>query len=314
MAGFHIPPYLKTGDTIGITCPAGFMCRPDIQPAVDALQRWGYEVRVGFSVDAQDHTFAGTDDMRAADLQQMLDDDGIRAILFARGGYGTVRIIDRINFNRFYLKPKWLIGYSDITVLHCHIHTQMHIPTVHAEMCIDLKYGTSDASAITVQKALCGDLLSYKFGTDSLNRQGASAGLLVGGNLSLVVSVNGSASDLDTYGKILFLEDVDEYLYNIDRMMYTLKRSGKLSHLAGLVIGGFTRTKDEPDDVPYGHTPYQIIAEAVKEYDYPVCFGFPAGHETENYALRLGMPHRLVSATSSCILEEVSLRPGGTPA
>ncbi|HUX84619.1 MAG TPA: LD-carboxypeptidase [Chitinophagaceae bacterium] len=308
-----IPPFLKTGDTVGITCPAGYMCLPDIQPAVDALIRWGYQVRIGKTIDAQDNTFAGDDALRASDLQDLLDDDQVRAILFARGGYGTVRIIDRVNFNRFYLRPKWLIGYSDITVLHCHVQTQMHIPTVHAEMCIDLKYSTTDLSAITVQQALCGDPLSYSFPAHPLNRPGSSAGLLVGGNLSLVVSVTGSASELETYGKILFLEDVDEYLYNIDRMMYTLKRSGKLAHLSGLVVGGMTRTREDPNDVPFGHEPYDIILDTVREYDYPVCFGFPAGHEAENYALRLGLPYRLTVAAVSCGLAEISGIPGGTP-
>lgn len=298
-----IPPYLQPGDTLGITCPAGYMCRPDFQPAMDALQSWGYQVKLGNTIDAQAGTFAGTDELRAADLQNMLDDDQVNAILFGRGGYGTVRIIDRINFNRFYLKPKWLVGYSDITVLHSHIHTQMHIPTMHAEMCIDLEYGTTDVSALSVRRALSGEKLSYDINPDALNRTGSSIGLLVGGNLSLLASVTGSASDLETYGKILFIEDVDEYLYNIDRMMYTLKRSGKLAHLAGLVVGGFTRTKD--DLPPFGQTPAEIIYDKVKEYGFPLCFGFPAGHETENYTLKLGMVHRLTVGPDLCNLEEL---------
>jgi len=299
-----IPPYLKPGDTIGITCPAGYMCRPDIQPAMDLLQSWGYRVRVGNTIDAQDYTFAGSDDQRAADLQDMLDDDGINAILFGRGGYGTVRIIDRINFNRFYLKPKWLVGYSDITVLHSHIQTQMHIPTLHAEMCIDLLYGTLDQSALSLQRALTGEKLSYQFAPHPLNRIGQSIGLLVGGNLSLLVSVTGSASELGTYGKILFIEDVDEYLYNIDRMMYTLARAAKLDHLSGLVVGGFTRTKED-ETIPFGQTPEEIIADKLKSSGYPVCFGFPAGHQPDNYALKLGMPYRLSAGMDKCTLEEI---------
>src|SRR5690348_16352509 len=156
-----IPPALQPGDTVGITCPAGYFCLDDVQPAVDALQRWGYRVKLGRTIDGQYYTYSGTDTQRIADLQDMLDDPGIKTILFGRGGYGCIRIIDRINFNRFYLKPKWLCGYSDITVIHSFVHTQLHIPTLHSEMCIDLKYGTTDRSAESIRRALRGDKLDY---------------------------------------------------------------------------------------------------------------------------------------------------------
>lgn len=301
-----IPPYLTPGDTVGITCPAGHFCLDEVQPAVEALQRWGYQVKIGKTVGEQLNQFAGTDEERAADLQEMLDDPGIKAILFGRGGYGTVRIIDRINFNKFYLHPKWLCGYSDITVLHSHIQTQMHIPTMHCEMCIDLKYGNDDESAHTIQRALAGEKLSYSPAPHDLNREGHGRGILVGGNLSILSSLLDSASDLDTYGRILFIEEVHEYLYNIDRMMYALKRSGKLNFLAGLVIGGITRSRDD-DKIPFGQEPYEIIADKVKEFDYPVCFGFPAGHEAENYALKLGLPYRLKVRANACLLEEIAV-------
>lgn len=298
-----IPPYLQPGDTVGITCPAGYFCTDEVQPAVQALMNWGYRVKIGKTVGEQDNQFAGTDDERAADLQDMLDDDQVKAILFGRGGYGTVRIIDRINFNKFYLHPKWLCGYSDITVLHSHIQTQLHIPTLHGEMCIDLKYGNDDASAHFIQKAFSGESLSYEVEPHELNRPGAAQGILTGGNLSILASLTGSASDIDTYGKILFLEEVHEYLYNIDRMMFTLKRSGKLNHLAGLVVGGITRSKED-DQVPFGQTPYEIILDKVKEFNYPVCFGFPAGHEAENYVLKLGVVQQLTVGTDGCVLKE----------
>jgi muramoyltetrapeptide carboxypeptidase len=299
-----IPPYLKTGDTVGITCTAGYFCLEDAQPAIQALQRWGYNVKLGKTIDGQYYTYSGTDEERAADFQDMLDDPEIKAIIFGRGGYGTIRIIDRIKFGHFYRCPKWLCGYSDITVVHSYVQTQMHIPTLHSEMGIDLKYGTTDKAAETIQQALRGDRLTYYVDAHPLNRPGDAEGLLVGGNLSLLTAMIGSSSDLDTDGKILFLEDVDEYLYHIDSMMWSLKRSGKLAFLAGLIVGGFTKIKEDPDDPPFGQTAYEIIADKVKDYHYPVCFSFPAGHTFDNFALRLGMIHHLTVNQSGCMLNE----------
>ncbi len=286
----RIPSFLKPGDTVGITCPAGYFCLADAQPAIEALQRWGYRVKVGRTVDDQYYQFAGTDEERIDDLQDMLDDPDVDLILFGRGGYGTIRIIDRIDFSTFSRRPKWLCGYSDITVIHSFVHTQLHIPTMHCEMCIDLKYGTRDRSAATIQQAFRGSPLIYNTNSHPLNRHGQSEGILVGGNLSLLAEMVCSDSDLDTEGKILFLEDVHEYLYRIDSKMWTMKRSGKLAALKGLVIGGFTRMKE--DEIPFGQTAYEIIYDKVKEYDYPVCFGFPAGHQYDNFTLRLGMFHK----------------------
>ena len=300
-----IPPYLQPGDTIGITCPAGYFCLDDVQPAKAALELWGYKVKLGKTVDGQYYTFSGTDEKRVADLQDMLDDPQIKTILFGRGGYGCIRIIDRINFNQFYLQPKWLCGYSDITVIHSFIQTQLHIPTLHCEMCIDLKYGTDDESAMSMQRAFRGDKLNYTVASDPLNRIGSGEGLLVGGNLSLLAAQIGSASDLDTDGKILFIEDVHEYLYQIDSMMWTLKRAGKLAFLAGLVVGGMTRIQKDITDPPFGETAHELISDSVKEYDYPVCFGFPAGHQFNNFALRLGMIHRLKVTEDGNTLEEL---------
>lgn len=300
-----IPPYLKPGDTIGITCPAGFFTLDDVQPAKAALELWGYQVKLGKTIGSQYFTYSATDEDRTADFQDMLDDPSIRTILFGRGGYGTIRIIDKIDFNKFYLQPKWLCGYSDITVIHSFVQSQLHIPTLHCEMCIDLKFGTTDESAMTLQQAFRGDKLDYAVDPNELNRKGVGSGLLVGGNLSLLAAQVGSDSDLDTDGKILFIEDVDEYLYQIDSLMWTLERSGKLARLAGLVVGGMTRIQIDPKDPPFGKTAYEIIMDKVKEFDYPVCFGFPAGHQFNNFALRLGMVHRLRVNDEHSLLKEV---------
>lgn len=299
-----IPPYLEKGNTIGITCPSGAFCLEDVKPAVAALELWGYQVKLGKTIDNQYYQYAGTDEERRADFQDMLDDPEIKAILFGRGGYGAIRIIDKINFNPFYLNPKWLCGYSDITVIHSYIQSQMHIPTMHGEMCIDLKYGTTDESAMSIQRAFRGEPLTYNVDTYPLNREGMATGLLVGGNLSLLASMIGSSSDLDTDGKILFIEDVHEYLYRIDSMMWALKRAGKLSSLAGLLVGGFTRIKKDPEDIPFGESAYEIIYDKVKEYHYPVCFGFPAGHQYNNFTLRLGMLHRISVSEKGSLLED----------
>lgn len=298
-----IPPHLKPGDTVGITCPAGYFCLEDAQPAIAALQRWGYGVKIGRSIDDQYYQFAGTDEERANDLQDMLDDPAVNLVLFGRGGYGTVRIIDRIDFSTFNKSPKWLCGYSDITVIHSFVQSQLRIPTMHCEMCIDLKYGTRDRSAATIQQAFRGSPLIYDTSPHPLNRYGRCEGILVGGNLSLLAEMVCSNADLDMEGKILFLEDVHEYLYKIDSKMWTLKRSGKLSALKGLVIGGFTRMKE--DEIPFGQTAYEIIYDKVKEYDYPICFGFPAGHQYNNFTLRLGMPHQFNVNSAGAMLKDV---------
>ncbi len=286
-----IPPYLKAGDTVGITCPAGYFSIEDVQHAKEALEQWGYKVKLGATLGNQYFQYAGTDKERAADFQRMLDDPEVQLILFGRGGYGTIRIIDQIDFSYFQQHPKWLCGYSDLTVIHSFVHTQFQLPTMHCEMCIDLKYGTQDRAAETIKRSFKGRPIDYKSEIHRLNRKGEIQGILIGGNLSLIAEMIGSDSDLDTDGKILFLEDVHEYLYKIDSMMWTLKRAGKLSHLKGLVIGGFTRMKEE--DIPFGETAYEIIYEKVKDFDYPICFDFPAGHRFDNYTLRLGMPYVL---------------------
>ncbi|HWD87047.1 MAG TPA: LD-carboxypeptidase [Mucilaginibacter sp.] len=279
-----VPPYLKKGDKIAIMCPAKKLPAP-MDDAIKLLRSWGLEVVLGDTVNASYHQFAGDDELRADDLQKFINDDNIKAIIAARGGYGTVRIIDKIDFGRFALNPKWLVGFSDITVLHAHVFGNYGAQTIHGQMPINIP-DASKYSLDTVRKALFGEDFGYSFGPHSLNRPGKARGMLIGGNLSLLVAVLSSISDYNYDGGILFIEDVGEYFYSIDRMFRTLDRAGKLKNLAGLMVGGFTDLKD--NDIPFGQTVPEIVMEVMKKYDYPVCFNFPAGHIPDNHSLVLG--------------------------
>jgi len=286
------PPYLAKDDKIGIIAPARCINFDEVHPSIRVFQKWGLEVVLGTNIFRKCNQFAGKDELRLADLQQMLDDDSIKAVICARGGYGTVRIIDRVDFTEFRKKPKWIVGYSDVTVLHSHIHRHLGIETLHAVMPINITADDApDDAQNTLKNALLGKLRSYSYPASSLVRPGETEGVLTGGNLSILYSLMGSASEIDTDGKILFLEDVDEYLYHIDRMMMNLKRAGKLANLKGLIVGGMERMND--NKVPYGKTANEIIMEAVEEYNYPVCFDFPSGHGENNLALILGRKVRL---------------------
>jgi muramoyltetrapeptide carboxypeptidase len=281
------PPYLKTGDRIALVSPARKISPAEIETAISIFKAWGLEVVPGDHLFASYNQFAGSDDQRQADMQQMLDDDSIRAIICSRGGYGTVRIIDRLDFTRFLRSPKWIVGYSDVTVLHSHIHRHYGVETLHAMMPVNFKDKCDGSPSLnSLKKALFGKELSYRFTTEQNFRKGSCKANLVGGNLSILYSLTNTNSDIDTNGKILFLEDLDEYLYHIDRMMMNLRRSGKLEGLAGLIIGSMTKMHD--NDVPYDKTANEIIAEAVEDYPYPVCYNFPAGHLDDNRALILG--------------------------
>jgi len=275
---------LQPGDTVAITCPAKKLPR-NIEDAVKLLESWGLNVILGQTVNASWHQFAGSDDLRSTDFQRFLDDPSVKAIFAARGGYGTIRIIDRLDFSGFRNHPKWIIGFSDITVLHSHIQSLYKTESIHGQMPLTIREG-SEISLDTLKKALFNEEFNYSYQSQVKNRSGAAVGILIGGNLSLLVIMAGSVSEQDYSGKILFLEDVGEYLYSIDRMMWNLKRSGKLNNLKGLIIGGFTELKD--NDIPFGQTAEQIIMEHVKEFDYPVCFNFPAGHIQDNRALIFG--------------------------
>jgi len=299
-----IPPYLQSGSCIGIVCPAGFMATEKVQTCIETLQQWGYKVKTGQTVGGSSETyFSGTDDERLADFQQMLDDDEVNAILCGRGGYGMGRIIDRIDFSHFKKKPKWIVGYSDITVLHSHLYSNYYISSLHAPMAAAFNdEGYKNEYVQSLRNALEGKKLKYQVSGHAFNRKGEAIGELVGGNLALLAHLVGTDSDLKTKGRILFIEDIGEYLYNIDRMFYQLKRSGKLERLAGLIIGGFTDMKDT--DRPFGKMVYEIIQEAVQNYDYPVCFDFPISHSATNYALKVGVGYKLKVGKSKVTLEE----------
>jgi len=300
----RIPPYLQKGDMIGLVCPAGYMPLEKVGTCIQTLEEWGYRVRLGASVGGDsDNYFSGTDDERLDDLQKMLNDEEVKAILCARGGYGASRIIDRIRFKKFKEHPKWIIGFSDVTVFHSHIYTRYRISTLHAPMAAAFNDGGAESEyVLSLKYALEGGKLKYQCETNEFNRTGECIGELVGGNLALLAHLTGTDSDIKTKGRILFIEDVGEYLYNVDRMLLQMKRSGKLSKLAGLVVGGFTDMKDT--DRPFGKTVYRIIRDAVDEYDYPVCFGFPVSHGKENVALKVGMGYKLRVGKNKVLLEE----------
>lgn len=299
-----IPPYLKKGDTIGLVCPAGYMPFERVKTCVNTLQDWGYNVNVGATVGGGSATyFSGTDEERLRDFQAMLDNDDVKTILCARGGYGTGRIIDQLDFKKFKKNPKWIVGYSDITVLHAHIYSNYYIATLHAPMAGAFNEGGAGNEFVgSLKQALEGKKISYSCATHPDNRKGEAIGELVGGNLALLAHLVGTDSDLKTKGKILFIEDVGEQLYNLDRMLYQLKRSGKLAKLAGLIYGGFTETKDT--DRPFGQTIDEILKHAVAEYDYPVCYDFPVSHTDRNYALKVGVGYKLRVGKSKVTLQE----------
>ena len=306
----HIPPYLQKGDTIGICCPSGYISSENIQSAVNKMKEWGFLIKVGNTVGARSFMLGGTDEERTRDLQSMLDDDSIKAIMFARGGYGAVRIIDNINFEKFASFPKWLIGFSDATIFHTHLNSNYGIASIHSKMCnsFPMDWSTADSSQVesieTIKRCLTGEPMSYSVPGNEHNRIGTGEGVLIGGNLSLLQNVAGTPSDFDTRGKILFIEDVDEYLYNIDRMLWNLLRRGKFHKLKGLIIGGFNKLKPDDPGEEYGHTIYEMIMEKVKEYTFPVCFDFPVGHQKYNVALKCGIRHKLFVDQNNVNLEQ----------
>jgi muramoyltetrapeptide carboxypeptidase len=299
-----IPPFLQPGDIISIVCPSGFMAREKAQTCIDTLRQWGYTVRIGATLDSQsENYFSGTDEQRLADLQQALDDPAVSAVLCGRGGYGLSRIIDAIDFTAFRKKPKWLIGYSDVTVLHAHVFTRYSTASLHSPMAGAFNDGGAVTEGVlSLRRALAGEPAAYTCAIHPMNRRGKATAPLVGGNLSILAHLVGSPSDIDMHGKLLFLEDVGEYLYNLDRMLRQLKRSGKLAHLAGLIVGGFTDLKDTTR--PFGATAEAIVSDVVSEYDYPVCFGFPVSHSPDNVALKMGVTHTLIVSDEPTLLVE----------
>lgn len=278
------PPPLKIGDKVGILSTARKISREELQPAVSLLEKWGFQVVFGEHLFKEHHQFAGTDEERRSDLQAFINDDDIKAILCARGGYGSVRIIDNVDFSPLRKKPKWIGGYSDVTVLHNKL-SQMGIESLHCTMPINFRDNTPRALE-SLRKALFDEKISYTVEGHSFNKKGEASAEITGGNLSMIYSQAGSNTKLETEGKVLFIEDLDEYLYHIDRMMYNLKRNGYLENLAGLIVGGMSDMND--NQIPFGQSAEEIIQEHIHGYSYPVCFGFPAGHLNDNRSLIFG--------------------------
>ncbi|WP_443937135.1 S66 peptidase family protein [Pedobacter sp. MW01-1-1] len=278
------PPYLKKGDKIALVCPAKKLPK-SIDYAISVLKSWGLEVIIGESVYAEYHQFAGNDALRTKDIQRFLDDPAIRAIISGRGGYGSIRLIDDLDFTKFKQNPKWFVGFSDITVILSHLIAQTNTKCFHAQMPYTFEEATKE-SIESLKQLLFGEKPSYRYASDFENQTGACTGTLIGGNLTLLCSVQGSASEMDFDNKILFLEDVGEQEYSIDRMLRMLKRAGKLKNLNGLIIGAFNEISEEK--IPFGQTADEVIWEIIKEYKYPVCFNFPSGHIENNLAMMLG--------------------------
>jgi muramoyltetrapeptide carboxypeptidase len=304
------PPYLKQGDTIGITSPAGYITLEELKPAIAIMESWGYKIKVGAAIGKRDFTRGGTELERVNDLQQMLDDPKIKAIMCGRGGYGAISIIDKVNWTKFKANAKWVIGFSDITILHSHIHRNCQVASIHSKMCNSFPDNWNNAEPIQIQTinsirdALSGKQMKYTAVPNAQNKTGIAEGVLVGGNLKTLETLSGTASDINTTGKILFVEDTFEYLYSIDRMFWNLKRTGKLKGLKGLIVGGFNAKPDDPGE-EFGRTLQEIVLEKVKEYHYPVCFDFPVGHQRANFALKCGVRHKLTVNSETASLTEI---------
>jgi muramoyltetrapeptide carboxypeptidase len=299
-----IPPYLKEGDTIALVCPAGAMPEGKADKCIQVLQQWGYKVKVGKTVCNQFNYFSGTDEERLQDLQAAFDDREVKAILCARGGYGTGRIMDDLRYKKLRKNPKWVIGFSDVTILHSHLLRKYKIASMHAPMASAFNEEEYHNEYVqSLKHALIGVKADYVVVSDDHNNKGTATGQLVGGNLSLLAHLTGTPSAVKTKGRILFIEDVGEYIYNVDRMLYQLKRSGQLSGLAGLIVGGFSDMKDTT--TPFGKDVYEVIYDLVKEYNYPIAFRFPVSHEKENYALKVGVQYRLEVTNKNVRLKEL---------
>ncbi|HPE33963.1 MAG TPA: LD-carboxypeptidase [Bacteroidales bacterium] len=281
------PPSLNKGDYIGLVSPSSHVEPAIVNSAVALVKRMGFRIKTGKHLLDRYFNFAGNDPVRLADFQEMLDDPEVKLILCTRGGYGSVRILDYLNFDSFVENPKWIIGYSDITAIQCHVWSVYGIESIHGIMPYNFPECGQVCSAIDRLFQVAGGANpKYQIPAHPLNRTGKAYGKLVGGNLSILVSLLGSISDIDTDGCVLFLEEVGEALYRFDRMMLTLKRSGKLSNLAGLIVGGLTEMADNKSD--FGKSAEEIVADIVSAFDYPVCFDFPAGHIKNNYPLIIG--------------------------
>ena len=294
------PEKLKIGDKIGIISTARKITLDELDPAIKTIESWELKVGLGPNLFEVDNQFSGTIEQRSTDLQTMIDDDSIKAILCARGGYGTVQIIDNIDFSKLKNKPKWIVGYSDVTVLHSHLN-KLGIASLHATMPINFKTNAKESLA-SLKNGLFGNENNILCGPHPFNKFGKVEAEVVGGNLSILYSLLGSNSDVDTDGKILFIEDLDEYMYHVDRMMMNLKRNGKLKNLKALIIGGMSDMND--NTIPFGKTAEEIILEYIKEFNFPVCFNFPAGHIDDNRTLVFGKECTLEINENGVILKQ----------
>ncbi len=300
------PTYLKSGDTVAIVAPSGVLKARtgEVQQAVALLESWGLHAVIGKHVFSQANHFAGTDDERCEDFQKALDDPAISAIWCARGGYGTVRILDKLNFTKFKARPKWVIGYSDITALHNQVHNE-GIESLHGMMCVSLSEDNKglEETIGTFKDGIFGKSLSYTLKGSEFNRTGSVTAPLVGGNLTVLHTMLGSATSIDTSGKILFFEEVGEYAYHIDRMLQSLKRAGYFDHCKGVIVGDITKVRK--NTTPWGTSVEQLIIDALSEYNFPIAFNMPAGHEKDNRAMILGRTVELkVSKDKSTLVFE----------
>ena len=293
------PPYLQKGDTIAIVATARKNIADNLKPAIALAKSWGLEVIIGNTIGLDDNQLAGTDEQRAADFQTMIDNPNIKAIWCVRGGYGTARMLDLVDFAKFKESPKWVIGFSDVTVLHSHLNT-LGIASIHGIMPVNVEKASPEVEE-TLRKSLFGETLEYTVSCENENKLGFAEGELVGGNLSILYSLMGSESQVNCKGKILFLEDLDEYLYHIDRMMLSLKRCGCFEGLNGLVVGSFIKMHD--NEIPWGKTAHQIILDVTKKYNFPIVFNFPAGHIHDNNTLIFGKKVSLNSNDKQTILK-----------
>lgn len=283
------PAYLKAGDTVAIVAPSGILKNKikEVAQAKALLNSWGLHVVVEKHVFSQANHFAGTDDERCEDFQNALDDPKISAIWCARGGYGTVRILDKLDYSTFKENPKWIIGYSDITALHNQLHNE-GIESIHALMCTSLQDDTETIkeTILTFKDAIFGKPLSYILKGSTYNKTGKTSGQLVGGNLTMLHTMLGSKTSIDVSGKILFIEEIGEYKYHIDRMLQSLKRAGYFDNCKGVIVGDFTKLRK--NTTLWGTSIEQLILDALSDYDFPIAFNMPAGHEKDNRALILG--------------------------
>ncbi len=294
------PEYLKKGDTVYIVAPAGKIDYAKITKAKQYLETLDLKVKIGKNIKNNYYKFSAKPLQRLSDFQDAINDNKTKAIFCARGGYGSIQIIDKLNFSKFLNNPKWIIGYSDITVFHSYLNKMVRVCSIHGTMPINYNNLDENKSLSSLKKIIFGKKIEYKIKTSKQNILGSAQGELVGGNLSIIYSLRGTPYDINTYKKILFIEDVGEYLYTIDRIMQNLKLGKKLKNLKALIVGSFTNIKEKKSD--FGMSVKDIILNAVKEYNYPVIFDFPAGHQEQNFALKLGCKVKIVSNKNETII------------